>query len=80
MIVSEMPVHLRRAHDEETGLALIRLIETLAMTLGIIRRKIEITVAAFAFLLVIYSFSGSAQPSQPPPDELIRRVVRNELR
>ena len=25
MIVSEMPVHLRRAHDEETGLALIRL-------------------------------------------------------
>jgi hypothetical protein len=25
MIVSEMPVHLRRVHDEETGLALIRL-------------------------------------------------------
>ena len=25
MIVSELPVHLRRAHDEETGLALIRL-------------------------------------------------------
>jgi predicted DNA-binding protein with PD1-like motif len=25
MIVSELPVHLRRSHDEETGLALIRL-------------------------------------------------------
>ncbi|HTM38201.1 MAG TPA: PPC domain-containing DNA-binding protein [Terriglobales bacterium] len=25
MILSEMPVHLRRSHDEETGLALIRL-------------------------------------------------------
>lgn len=25
MILSEMPVHLRRAHDQETGLALIRL-------------------------------------------------------
>jgi uncharacterized protein len=25
LIVSEMPVHLRRAHDEETGLALLRL-------------------------------------------------------
>jgi uncharacterized protein len=25
LIVSEMPVHLRRAHDAETGLALLRL-------------------------------------------------------
>ena len=25
MILSELPVHLRRAHDEETGLALLRL-------------------------------------------------------
>jgi len=25
-----MPVHLRRAHDEETGLAVIRLIESQA--------------------------------------------------
>ena len=30
MILSEMPVHLRRAHDEETGLAVIRLIESQA--------------------------------------------------
>jgi len=26
MIVSELPVHLRRSYDEETGLALIRLV------------------------------------------------------
>jgi hypothetical protein len=31
-------------------------------------------------LLVIFSYSGNAQPSPEPPEELVRRVITNEVR
>jgi len=54
-----------------------------AMMLNIVRSNTVTTAPPFMFLLALFfslSFLARAQPSQEAPGELIRSVIRNELR